>query len=66
MASSSSMARPCSSLSLADLGDLCGDEEDDDVCGGAFLVGRDCDVGGSSIALDLYDLGQVCTLGSVL
>lgn len=59
-AASSSMPRPCSSLSLADLGDLCGDQEGDDGCGGVFLVGGDCDdVNGSGIGLDLYDLGQV-------
>lgn len=55
-----SMARPCSALSLADLGDLCGDQEVEDGCGDAFLVGGDCDdVNGSGIGLDLYDLGQV-------
>lgn len=63
--SNTSMARPCSSLSLADLGDLCGDREADD-CGGAFLVGGDCDdVGGPGIGLELYDLGQVRILSVV-
>ena len=60
--SSASLPRPCSSLSFADLGDLCGDQEGaDDACGGVFLVGGDdCDdVNGSGIGLDLYDLGQV-------
>lgn len=60
--SSASLPRPCSSLSFADLGDLCGDQEGaDDACGGVFLVdGDDCDdVNGSGIGLDLYDLGQV-------
>ena len=61
-----SLPRPCSSLSLADLGELCGDQEDaDDCCGGVFLVsGDDCDVvTGSGIGLDLYDLGQVGVCG---
>lgn len=63
--SSASLPRPCSALSLADLGDLCGDQEDADDCGGVFLVGgNDCDVNGSGIGLDLYDLGQVCWLFS--
>lgn len=53
------IARPCSSLSLAGLGDLCGDEEAQDDCGGAFLVADCDDVNGSGIGLDLYDLGQV-------
>ena len=55
-----SMARrSSSSVSLADLGDLCGDDVRDD-CGSAFLVGEDCDgVDGSGIGLDLYDYGQV-------
>ena len=58
MLAAASMPRPCSSLSL---GDLCGDQEGDDDCGGVFLVGGDCDdVHGSGIGLDLYDLGQVC------
>ncbi|CAB1116818.1 unnamed protein product [Ectocarpus sp. CCAP 1310/34] len=55
--SSASLPRACSSLSFADLGDLCGDQEG----GGVFLVGgEDCDddVHGSGIGLDLYDLGQ--------
>ncbi|CAM9248729.1 unnamed protein product [Ectocarpus sp. 4 AP-2014] len=55
--SSASLPRACSSLSFADLGDLCGDQEG----GGVFLVGGDdCDddVDGSGIGLDLYDLGQ--------
>lgn len=60
MLAAASMPRPCSSLSLADLGDLCCDQEGDDGCGGVFLVGVDCeDVNGSGIGLDLYDLGQV-------
>ena len=64
MLAAASMPRPCSSLSLADLGDLCGDQEGDDDCGGVFLVGGDCDdVSGSGIGLDLYDLGQVCLMG---
>lgn len=56
--SSLRLARPCSSLSLADLGDLRGDQEGaDGCCGGVFLVGgEDCD--GAGIGLDLYDLGQ--------
>lgn len=67
--SSASLPRPCSSLSFADLGDLCGDGEGaDDGCGGVFLVGGDdCDdVNGSGIGLDLYDLGQVCVCVCVL
>lgn len=62
--SSASLPQACSSLSFADLGDLCGDQEGaDDACGGVFLVGGDdCeDVNGSGIGLDLYDLGQVHT-----
>lgn len=63
MLAAASMPRPCSSLSL---GDLCGDQEGDDGCGGVFLVGGDCDdVNGSGIGLDLYDLGQVCWWGGV-
>jgi len=57
-----SLPRACSSLSFADLGELCGDQEGaTDICGGVFLVsGDDCDdVNGSGIGLDLYDLGQV-------
>lgn len=57
-----SLPRACSSLSFADLGELCGDQEGADDCAGVFLVsGDDCDdVNGSGIGLDLYDLGQVC------
>ena len=62
LSSAASMPRPCSSLSLADLGDLCGDQAGDDHCGDVFLVGGDSDdVTGSGIGLDLYDLGQVCS-----
>lgn len=52
------LTRPCSTLSLADLGDLCGDAEGDD-CGGAYLVGGDCDdsVDGGGIGLELLDFG---------
>lgn len=51
------LARPCSTLSLADLGELCGDSAEDD-CGGAYLVGGDCDEHGDDggIGLDLLDL----------
>lgn len=52
------LTRPCSTLSLADLGDLCGDAEGAD-CGGAYLVGGDCDesVDGGGIGLELLDFG---------
>lgn len=50
------LARPCSTLSLAELGELCGDAERDD-CGDSFLVGGDCDdPDGAGIRLDLLDL----------
>lgn len=51
------LTRPCSTLSLADLGELCGDAAEDD-CGGAYLVGGDCDDhgDGGGIGLDLLDL----------